>query len=83
MCCAFVEKRHVCLQLLLSKALSCHVQNFTIVSDIQEIYSTWSSFVSVVNHCLFGRFVAVEFVVMRSFVVAEAGFMGSGDWGNL
>ena len=30
-CCACVEKRHVCLQLLLSKALSCHVQNFTIV----------------------------------------------------
>ena len=23
------------------------------------------------------------FVVMRSFVMAEAGFMGSGDWGNL
>ena len=22
-------------------------------SDIHEIYSTWSSFVSVVNHCLF------------------------------
>ena len=53
MCCACVEKRHVCLQLLLTKALSCHVENFTIVSDIQEIYSTWSSFVSVVNHCLF------------------------------
>ena len=35
------------------RALSCHVQNFTIVSDIHEIYSTWSSFVSVVNHCLF------------------------------
>ena len=43
----------MCLQLLLSKALSCHVQNFTIVADIHEIYSTWSSFVSVVNHCLF------------------------------
>ena len=42
----------MCLQLLLSKALSCHAQNFTIVSDIQAIYSTWSSFVSVVNHCL-------------------------------
>ena len=35
------------------RALSCHVQNFTVVSDIHEIYSTWSSFVSVVNHCLF------------------------------
>ena len=52
-CCAFVEKRHMGLQLLLSKALSCQVQNFTIGSDIQEFYSTWSSFVSVVNHCLF------------------------------
>ena len=48
MCCAFVEKRHVCLQLLLGKALSCHVQNFKIVSEIQEIYSTWSSFVMFV-----------------------------------
>ena len=53
MCCACVENRHVCLQLLLSKVLSCHVQNFTIVADIHETYSTWSSFVSVVNHCLF------------------------------
>ena len=40
MCCAFVEKLYVCLQLLLCKALSCHVQNFKIVSEIQEIYST-------------------------------------------
>ena len=29
------------------------------------------------------RFVAAEFVVLRSVVMAEAGFMGTGDWGKM
>ena len=84
MCCAFVEKLYVCLQLLLGKALSCHVQNFKIVSEIQEIYSTRV----IVCQCCERLFVSnglwrVEFVVVRSVVMAEAGFMGSGDWGKM
>ena len=63
----------MCLQLLLSKALSCHVQNFTIVSDIHEIYSTWSSFVSVVNHCLFST-------VCGGGVCGYALFRHGGGW---
>ena len=63
----------MCLQLLLSKALSCHVQNFTIVADIHEIYSTWSSFVSVVNHCLFST-------VCGGGVCGYALFRHGGGW---
>ena len=63
----------MCLQLLLSKALSCHVQNFTIVSDIHEIYSIWSSFVSVVNHCLFST-------VCGGGVCGYALFRHGGGW---
>ena len=39
-CCAFVEKLYMCLQLLLGKELSCHVQSSKIVSEIQFFFSS-------------------------------------------